>query len=695
MHDPPVPVADSARRSALDLLRRVRGWLSVALTSRHSFFVLVTAIFVFELVYRARLYVRLYRAEGNETPPLGFIAEQDSKLQLLAAVAIDAIVAFVAAAVIVMLASAAGRLLRGWNSTAGRSVEEAVRIAAVAVLGVSFAVHFSVLWTLGVPPSHALIRYALAGSAAGDYLEYASLADTVFLVSIIGLYLLFRFTPAAFTAMVRCACILVAVVALAAVRLAQLERYERTEAKARAAAGDTSIVGTEEIDPRLLVNPLLNASYALTGALTRSALPPAIASVPPRVEAAMRERLFVAEPLDLGLTRRPQTREWSILLVQMESVAAKYVTEHPGDRPLMPFTSELARQSIVARQHFSTGADTHIAVFSILTGLYPPTRPVEIVTRRETRYPTLLTEFAPRHRSIFVTPSDSRKWYPVGLLRNSNLTEFWDFGALPVKTRTQLFFGVKDELETAGFMTQRLIDSPDPFIGIYYPYATHFPYMSQEGAQDPLPQNAWLEKYHRSLALVDRSIETIVTGLRDSGRLDDTIVVITGDHGDAFGEHGGSRGHGLTLYNEIVHVPLILYQPELFAPAEIHELTSHVDLLPTLLDAAQLQSDGSRYQGESWLQPIERRYVYFYAPKSDLIGSVDRNLVKMLYDGTTDECVKFALRTDPQEQAPLPCEAGSPQLAATLALRETQTAFLVDYGQRMQPAAGIARGPRE
>lgn len=66
-----------------------------------------------------------------------------------------------------------------------------------------------------------------------------------------------------------------------------------------------------------------------------------------------------------------------------------------------------------------------------------------------------------------------------------------------------------------------------------------------------------------------------------SGLLEHTVVLITGDHGDEFGEHGG-YSHGTTVYNETIHVPLIMSIPGVRART-VPKLASSVDIMPTLL----------------------------------------------------------------------------------------------------------------
>jgi arylsulfatase A-like enzyme len=107
------------------------------------------------------------------------------------------------------------------------------------------------------------------------------------------------------------------------------------------------------------------------------------------------------------------------------------------------------------------------------------------------------------------------------------------------------------------------------------------------------------ELYQGEIAYVDAQLGRLVSTLRARGRLDDTILVVTGDHGESFGEHGDWL-HGLALYESEIHVPLLLRHPHrLPAGQVVAGPVQHVDVFPTLLDLAGLRA--REVQGTSLL----------------------------------------------------------------------------------------------
>jgi arylsulfatase len=88
--------------------------------------------------------------------------------------------------------------------------------------------------------------------------------------------------------------------------------------------------------------------------------------------------------------------------------------------------------------------------------------------------------------------------------------------------------------------------------------------------------------YFNCISDNDRSVDTILTELENLGMLENTIVIFTADHGELTGAHGMS-GKGATAYREQNNVPFILYHPDMPGGKKCEAVTSHNDLIPTIL----------------------------------------------------------------------------------------------------------------
>jgi arylsulfatase A-like enzyme len=94
---------------------------------------------------------------------------------------------------------------------------------------------------------------------------------------------------------------------------------------------------------------------------------------------------------------------------------------------------------------------------------------------------------------------------------------------------------------------------------------------------------------------VDQQILRVLQRLQAARFYEDTIVIFTSDHGDLLGSHGGLFQKWHCAYDEVIHVPLIVHNPRLFPDRRsVDMLTSHVDILPTLLGLAGADQEALR-----------------------------------------------------------------------------------------------------
>jgi len=108
--------------------------------------------------------------------------------------------------------------------------------------------------------------------------------------------------------------------------------------------------------------------------------------------------------------------------------------------------------------------------------------------------------------------------------------------------------------------------------------------------------------YDGEIKYTDEMIELLLDN--SANYMENTIVIVTADHGDEFGEHG-RFGHN-TVYDELLHVPLIIAGPGIEGSTVIKQQVSLIDLAPTITDLVGIENPGS-FQGKSLLQTIEGR----------------------------------------------------------------------------------------
>jgi arylsulfatase A-like enzyme len=102
-------------------------------------------------------------------------------------------------------------------------------------------------------------------------------------------------------------------------------------------------------------------------------------------------------------------------------------------------------------------------------------------------------------------------------------------------------------------------------------------------------------EYDEEIRFLDRHVAQVVEAFEAQGMLDDTLIAVTSDHGEEFMDHGLLK-HGFQLYDELVHVPLVLHWPKGLEPGRRDTLASGVDLPTTLLSAAGIDVP-AQFQG--------------------------------------------------------------------------------------------------
>jgi arylsulfatase A-like enzyme len=120
----------------------------------------------------------------------------------------------------------------------------------------------------------------------------------------------------------------------------------------------------------------------------------------------------------------------------------------------------------------------------------------------------------------------------------------------------------------------------------------------------PLPEEQrrnMVAQYDGSIACFDAALGRLLERLRSRGLMEDTLIIITADHGEEFYEHRG-WGHGQSLFDELIRVPLIVTCPEHVEPGSVIDATArHVDVVPTVLEAVGVERslDAPAHEGRS------------------------------------------------------------------------------------------------
>jgi hypothetical protein len=242
--------------------------------------------------------------------------------------------------------------------------------------------------------------------------------------------------------------------------------------------------------------------------------------------------------------------------------------------------------------------------------------------------------------------------------------------------------------------TVRVLESrpPRPFFVATHLMGAHEPY-------EPLARcarAAGYERYRCALRLLDERVGVMLSALRRSGLLDETVVVVSADHGEEFGEHG-ARFHASTVYDEVLHVPWLVRLPRGRGEL-VREPVGCFDFFPTLLGAANLPSDplliGHDYSHGP--RPSERAQFARTRPLDARGAFEPRSLAvvmrgtKLLVDLQSGLEQYFDLHADPEEKRPLPRVDSETQRALT----QNMDAWLTELARQSLPDERTASAKR-
>jgi tetratricopeptide (TPR) repeat protein len=128
-------------------------------------------------------------------------------------------------------------------------------------------------------------------------------------------------------------------------------------------------------------------------------------------------------------------------------------------------------------------------------------------------------------------------------------------------------------------------DSESPWYAWVHVFDPHTPYEAPEPYRGKFPN----DPYGAEVAYVDDVLGTFLERLRSAGKLEKTLVVVVGDHGESLGDHG-ERTHGTFAYNTTLRVPWFIWAAEGILTQVFRDPVRHIDLMPTLLDLVGLES---------------------------------------------------------------------------------------------------------
>jgi arylsulfatase A-like enzyme/tetratricopeptide (TPR) repeat protein len=284
--------------------------------------------------------------------------------------------------------------------------------------------------------------------------------------------------------------------------------------------------------------------------------------------------------------RRSESRSNSfagapIILISIDTLRADHLTIHGANRVATPAIDRLAADGIVFENAYAHVPLTLPSHASMLTGMLP----YETGVRSNIGY-RLDPEGTPRLPKLL-----KEKGYATGgaisayvLRAETGMGELFDFYDDSLEVWEAASLG---SLQREGNETVRAalgwLDTvkAQPFFLFLHLFEPHTPYEPIEPFR-----SQYSDPYDGEIATVDAMIGRFFAELEQRGLYDDALIVLTSDHGEGLGDHGEAE-HGVLLYREVLHVPLVVKLPRRhLAGKRVAAPVQHIDLFPTLAAAA-------------------------------------------------------------------------------------------------------------
>jgi arylsulfatase A-like enzyme len=436
------------------------------------------------------------------------------------------------------------------------------------------------------------------------------------------------------------------------------------------------------------------------GASTR----PAAADQPVRNEPAVQPSPVVAappsQPAVAAPSPSPRAAPLNVLLILVDSLRADMPwAGYP--RPIAPNLTELEAQSVSYRRGYAVSSYTAKSVGALLSGKYPSS------LKRNGYFFTRFTEdalFFPELLQSSGVRTLSAHAHRT-MKQDNNLSQGFDewevVAGIGPDTRTDDHVSSDDLTELAVGMLerQRRVEPDAPFFLYLHYLDPHRNYLKHREAPDFGDRAR--DRYDAEVFFTDLWIGRLLEYCKKQPWFDRTAIIVSADHGEAFGEHGMHR-HAFELWNVLTHVPLFIRLPGT-APRRIDVPRSHIDLAPTIVEllGRHVSSDfaGKSLVSELYGEDPGPRPVLLDLP-ADSNNAPRRALIdgnfKLLVFEDTGKRMLFDLAADPGELDDL--SRKRPALLAELSARfEAEWKnhpSIRPYGGNRLVGGGTADGPR-
>ena len=298
----------------------------------------------------------------------------------------------------------------------------------------------------------------------------------------------------------------------------------------------------------------------------------------------------------------------NVVLLIFESISWKNSDLFTPGKGTTPFLAELGRRGAVVDRIYTVVPHTTKALVSILCGTYPYLEPQVkesipgIMPRRGLAHLLRREGYA---TAFFQTANNYEGRRQV--VANMGFEEFKGVFDMPAEGFSDTnYFGKEERMMLGPSLDWVDARRGQPFFLTYLTLCTHHNYETPPTwpTIDFGVNNPTLNQYLNAVRYTDEFLKEVLGEFEKRGLAENTLFVVVGDHGEAFGEHG-EKGHNLTLYEEGIRTLAVLYAPGRIPPTTVVRGTrSILDIVPTVCDFLGLRVKEGKFVGASLLRPV-------------------------------------------------------------------------------------------
>ena len=412
----------------------------------------------------------------------------------------------------------------------------------------------------------------------------------------------------------------------------------------------------DNIDDLKLVNPVVTFAWSIWRAHHDPPLFSAATGV-----GTTDDPVDNKEPLGLVPWALRANPPKNVVLLVLESVSAEYLGLFGGSYPTTPNIDSAARDAALFSNIYAPVPATDEAVLSLLLGIYPPSTYQSVTSAHpDLVFPSISSELKKRgYRTAFFSSADLRFQHMDAFLSQRSFDHVEDYRTSGCERQLFVLSSQKwpfqdgsDDECLVDSITRWVTQAPrEPFLAVMWTVMTHFPYatrkppISWSKGADEIPE---FNRYLTALYEDDETIGHLIRFLAESKLEKSTLVVITADHGEAFGQHSHFV-HGGYINEEDIHVPLIFINPGMFHGEQFHEIGSSIDIPASILALLRVPVP-EQWQGQSLFSTHARERTYFIANRDEYRVGFREGRYKFIFNAFSGKRELYDLQNDPNER---------------------------------------------